>query len=147
MADERSLRTSLSAQASVLSELVAARFEPELVRAGINFSTFELLSAAHAADGKASQAELARRLGITAPSLCESIKQAVARELVEQRPYGRDRRVHRVQLTRKGGAVLRKVLIALAEIEDSLVAGLEPKRVEEAVALLQLAARNLEDLA
>ncbi len=129
----------------MLSELVAARLEPELARAGINFSTFELLSAAHAADGKASQAELARRLGITAPSLCESIKQAVAQGLIEQLPYGRDRRVHRVHVTRKGGAVLRKVLVALAKIEDALVQGLGEQDVADAVSLLQRAAWNLEE--
>lgn len=145
MAEERSLRTSLSAQVSVLSELVAARFEPELTAAGINYSTFELLSAAHASDGKASQAELARRLGITAPSLCESVKSAVARGLIEQRPYGRDRRVHRIQLTRKGGSVLRKVLGGLAEIEGSLVRGIGDQRIAQAVAVLQEAARNLEE--
>lgn len=144
MASERSLRGSLSAQASVLSEMVASRFEPELAKAGINYSTFELLSAAHAADGKASQAELARRLGISAPSLCESIKHAVARELIEQRPYGRDRRVHRVHVTRKGGAVLRKVLVALSAIEESLTVGMTDREIADTVAVLQHAARNLE---
>lgn len=145
MEGERSLRGSLSARASVLSEMVSARLDPVLEANGLNFGTFELLSAAHAADGKASQAELARRLGITPPSLCEAVKGAIAKGLVEQRPNKRDRRVHRIQLTRKGGAALRKILSALAATEQSMVRGISAEHLDIAVRVLGDAAHNLSD--
>ena len=137
------MRGALSTQASVLSELVAARLEPVLESNGVNFGTFELLSAAHAADGKASQAELARRLGITAPSLCEAVKGAVAKGLVEQRPVKRDRRVHRIHLTRKGNALLKKLLQGLAETESVLAQGIPAADLALAVRVLGDAASNL----
>lgn len=143
MEGERSLRGSLSARASVLSEMVSAQLDPVLESNGINFGTFELLSAAHATDGKASQAELARRLGITAPSLCEAVKAAVAKGLVEQRPNKRDRREHRIHLTRKGAGALRKILTALAAIEQRMTLGISAEDLDVAICVLGDAAVNL----
>lgn len=143
MEGERSLQGSLSARASVLSELVSAQLGPVLEANGLNYGTFELLSAAHAADGKASQAELARRLGITPPSLCEAVKGAMAKGLVEQRANKRDRRENRIQLTRKGGAALRKVLSALSATEERMTRGISTEQLDIAVRVLGDAAHNL----
>lgn len=137
------MHETLSGQATLLGELIAQCIQPSLERLGISFSTFELLSAIHAAGSDLPQAEIARRLGITAPSLTEAVRGAVKADLVVQVPSPHDARSKSLQLTAKGGKVLQEILKGVNEAERTLVQGIQPQDLRLAVAVLKTANRNL----
>jgi DNA-binding MarR family transcriptional regulator len=117
---QRPVRESLVAQATVLAELVAAALESTLRENGMNFGTFELLSAVHRSGGKGSQASIARALGITPPSLCEAVRSAQAKGLIRQVPSEKDLRTKHLELTERGERGLAQAVARLAEIENRL---------------------------
>jgi MarR family transcriptional regulator for hemolysin len=147
--NEAVLRDTLSGQAAVLGELSLAYIEPKLAEIGINLGTFELLSAVQAAKGRAKQAELARRLGISPPSLCEALKIALRKEMVEQVTEEGDKRAKIVRLTKAGEKALAQILGTLADMEALLRRSLDATRVKEATALLaeanRLVAQDLQN--
>lgn len=137
------LRDSLSAQAGLLTELLAAALEPELKVANVSLATFDLLSAVRASGGKATQADVARRLGVTPPTLSESVKSAVQRGLLEQIPDPEDGRLKRLKLTRAGGKTLDIILEGISRVDEVMLKGLDPTEVTHAKQVLRQAVRNL----
>lgn len=141
------LADSLCAQAGLLTELVGEAIAPDLRSAGLSLSQFEMLSAIRSAGGQATQAEVARRLGITPPSLCEALKPLVAAGLVEQRPSRRDKRANAVTLSLKGHAAVRKVVAAVQRTEAELGDSLEPADLDTTLRVLrQVTARLLRKI-
>ncbi|MCX7799355.1 MAG: MarR family winged helix-turn-helix transcriptional regulator [Fimbriimonadales bacterium] len=134
---------SLVAEAALFYEAVASRLEPRLKEAGLTMGTFELLSAVHAARGRAHQAELARRLGVTPPTLCEALRSAVRAGLVVQQDDPADARIKRVSLTEAGAAALARTLSELDELEREAVAELGEQAALELATGLRRAARRL----
>lgn len=117
--------------------------EPQLERAGLTLSSFELLSAIRSSGGKASQADIARRLGITPPSLSEAVRYATQKGLIEQVADIQDKRLKRLRLTDAGRKAVHGVLSAVKETELMAFSEVDPNRVEECVALLREINRNL----
>jgi DNA-binding MarR family transcriptional regulator len=137
------LRITLTGQAAMLNELAMAYIEPTLRQGGLNWGTFELISAVHAANGQAKQSELADRLGITPPSLCEALKTAVKKGFLEQVTSETDQRAKIVRLTNEGKQILDQALQTIAQMESRLKDSLDSQRVSEAIALLTDANRVL----
>lgn len=140
--DKRELADSLTGHAAVLSELVAAHLEASLRPHDLGLGAFELLSAVKGSPS-ATQAELASRLGITPSSLCEAIRLAASKGLVEQEGSARDKRAKLVVLTRKGARVLDEALEALAIAEKKATERLPATKLATAVEALREAARSL----
>lgn len=139
----RNVSDTLAGQAGLLVELLTASMGPELEKAGLTLSSFELLSAVHASGGKASQAEIARRLGITPPSLSEAVQFAARQGFVEQVADTEDRRLKRLRLTTSGRKAVHVVTVAIRETEESVLSQTDPGRLEEALKLLREVNRNL----
>lgn len=133
----------LAALCAIINELVAAYLQPTLSEVGLNQGTFELLSAIHATGGQAAQIEIARRLGITAPSLSEAVKLAVREGLVRQIADVEDARRKRLELTGKGRRAVARVLEAVQEAESHLIGGLDAVSLRTAQLTLKQAARSL----
>lgn len=134
---------SLVAEAALFYETVAERLEPDLKAAGLTLSAFELLSAVHAARGRSHQAELARRLGISPPTLCETLRVAVRQGWVMQQEDPSDARVRRIQLTPAGSEALARVLAALDRIEQEATEALGPERAADLASALREASVRL----
>lgn len=130
------LRTTLTGQAAILSELASAFIEPSLRQQGMNLGTFELLSAVQASKGQAKQNELAERLGITPPSLCEALKSAVKKGFVEQVPSPQDQRAKIVRLTNKGSKALDFALQTINLMESRLRNSLDSEKLKDSISLL-----------
>jgi DNA-binding MarR family transcriptional regulator len=141
--EESELKDSLSAQAALLSELMAQHMEPDLRRVGLGASGFEILSALRAIQRSATQAQLAARLGITPPSLSEALKSLVAAGLITQTPSRIDARAKTLRLTSKGGRILSELLRSVNLAERRMVEGIDPDDLRRAVAVLRTANRNL----
>ncbi|MFN3683021.1 MAG: MarR family winged helix-turn-helix transcriptional regulator [Fimbriimonadaceae bacterium] len=134
---------SLVAEAALFYETVAERLEPDLKAAGLTLGAFELLSAVHAARGRAHQAELARRLGISPPTLCEALRVAVREGWVLQEADPSDARVRRVRLTPAGSEALTRVLSALDRLEQEAAEALGAERAADLAASLREASVRL----
>lgn len=137
------MQETLSGQATLLGELIAQSIQPTLERLGISFSTFELLSAVHVGGADLPQAEIARRLGITAPSLTEAVRAAVKANLVAQEPSPHDARSKTLRLTSAGARVLKEILSSVNQAEKTLVVGIQAQDLKVAISVLKTANRNL----
>jgi len=143
MISMQDVRESLSGQAGVLCKLITAAMEPHLQPVGISLAMFELLSATHALKAKGTQASIARRLGITPPSLSETVRAALNLELIEQVPNPKDGRAKLIRLTPTGSKSLSTVLRAVRKIETAMIAGLSEDEISRAVQIMRKANRNL----
>jgi len=112
---------SLVPRIAAIYELQAALLSPELQRIGISFGTFQLLAAISGSKNGASQAEIARRLGISPATLSESVRSHVTRELIEQVESLTDRRVKLLKLTPTAAKNLKSVKDVLEEIERKIL--------------------------
>lgn len=128
---------TITGLSSILSEAAASLLEPLLKQHDLGFGSFDLLSAVYATDGKATQSEIARRMGISPPTLTEAIKTAAKKGLLEQRCVHNDMRARSVHLTKKGEEVLEKCLQLLDDAECEILKGLQPADVETAKDVLK----------
>jgi len=132
---------SLTAQAVLLNELLAAAMEPALQANGLKPGTFDLLSTIHAAGPDATQAEIARRLGIKPPSLTEALQGL--RKLVDQVASEKDNRVKHLKLTAEGRRALTASLRSVEAISNAIVAGIAKDQLQTAIEVLKKANRLL----
>jgi DNA-binding MarR family transcriptional regulator len=135
---------ALGARIAAVYELHAQLLEPTLRAMGISWASFQLLAAAHSAGGSGSQAELARRLGLSPATLCEAVQAHVSKGLlvIEKSPH--DARVRLVRLTPRGQEIMRKVQAALDEIAARMLKGVPKAEAQAAQQVLDRIVRNLE---
>lgn len=137
------VRESLSGQAGLLCELLTAAMEPKLVDSGVSLGTFELLSAVHASGGRATQIEVAKRLGITPPSLSESVKGAASRNLIEQHIDSDDGRRKILKLTSTGRKTMQTIVKGVNNAENRMVDGIDAAQLATVIDVLKKVNRNL----
>ncbi len=137
------IKDSLSAQAGLLCELLTLAIQPDLDEAGVTLGGFELLTAVQACGGKATQVEIARRLGITPPSLSESVKLAAKRNLIEQHVDSSDARRKILRLTSAGRKAMLAILRGVNNAEARMVDEIAAAQIATALDVLKKANRNL----
>jgi MarR family transcriptional regulator for hemolysin len=137
------LKESLSGQAGLLCELLTAAMEPKLQDSGVSLGTFELLTAIHASGGRATQIEVARRLGITPPSLSESVKGAASRNLIEQHIDSDDGRRKILKLTHSGRKAMQSIVKGVNNAENRMVDGIDATQLAVVIDVLKKVNRNL----
>lgn len=125
-------------------ELQSAWLEPKLKSLGMTWSTFQLLTTVHGAGKRASQVEVARRLGVTPATLSESVYAHVERGLLEQVNSSRDRRVKLLQLTDRSKSMMRQIKRLVAESESVIARGLSETEGDKLAKLLDKVLANLE---
>lgn len=108
-------------QVLVANELVSSRLEDPFRKLGLTFGVFELLATIRSGRGTFSQAELARRLGISPPSLCEAVQTAQRKGFVRQVDSPTDRRSKRPVLTPAGESAISAALAEVRNLEADLV--------------------------
>lgn len=136
----------LGPRIAALYELQAELLEPKLRALGVSWSAFQLLAAVHASGGKASQAEISRKLGVTPATLSEAIHVQIEKGLFRQEASKGDKRVKLVKLTPKAVTLMRKIQVHVDSIESSLTAGIKKMDLKLLAQLLDQAGRNLEKL-
>jgi len=137
------MKDSLAGQAGLLAELLTSAMDPKLEETGITLGTFELLSAIYASGGRATQVEIANRLGITPPSLSEAVKAATQKGLTEQHADADDARRKILKLTPKGKKAMQSIIKAVGQTETRMVEGIDPQELSDAIELLKRVNRNL----
>ncbi|MBS1714019.1 MAG: winged helix-turn-helix transcriptional regulator [Armatimonadetes bacterium] len=124
-------------------EVQSAWLEPRLRKIGVSWGTFQLLSAVSGSGQNASQIEVAKRLGVTAATLSESVYSHVQRGLLEQAASRKDRRVKVLRLTDSAKTLMRQIRKYVNESETVLSHGLTEKETTQLVALLDKVLDNV----
>lgn len=91
-----------------------------------------------------SQCELARRIGVEAPSLVRTLDQLAEQGLIERRQCGEDRRAKRIYLTQKAGPLLEKIVDLVTEARQEMLANLSPEELETFTSTLDKLERNTQ---
>ncbi|WP_027961594.1 transcriptional regulator SlyA [Halomonas halodenitrificans] len=75
------------------------------------------------------QCDLARAIGVEAPSLVRTLDQLSEQGLVERRPCDQDRRTKRVYLTAAATPLLERIDDVVQEARDEMFAGLDADEI------------------
>ena len=108
-----------------LGEWTAARLAEHLVPMGLrprHLGVLQLLS-----ERSRSQLELARALGVAASVVVDMIDELQGLGAVRRDPDALDRRRHSLALTDRGRTMLDQVERIAREVDEELLAGLDPK--------------------
>ena len=134
----------IGARIATVYEMQSAWLEPRLQEIHVSWTTFQLLTTIHSAGKRASQVEVARRLGVTAATLSETVFTHVQKGYLEQVPSNRDRRVKLLQLTDKSKGLLRQIKKLVAESEKLMSWGFKDSEAESLALALDKVMANLQ---
>lgn len=140
------MATAIAPKIATLYELQTAYLEPRFKQLGINSATFQMLMTIYAAGPEVPQAEIARRLGISAPTLSETVRLHSSKGLLEQVPSAQDRRRKTLVLTKRARTILSKLLDEIQGLEKQLIKGLGNKELKVTGSVLDHCTARLEAL-
>jgi MarR family transcriptional regulator for hemolysin len=82
------------------------------------------------------QCDLARAIGVEAPSLVRTLDQLAEQNLIERQACDQDRRTKRVFLTPEAAPLLERIDTVVTQARAEMLAGLDDQDVERLAALL-----------
>lgn len=132
-------RDSLSTLSANLAQLASENLSPTLTKLGLTQTQFDILSTIRAMGNSPTQVMVAKELGITPPSLSESLKILVEQGWLLQELSPVDKRAKVLRLSPKGNQAFRQILKQMSEIEASLVEGIDPEDLKIALQVLRSA--------
>lgn len=138
---------SLGARIGVLYDLQTGYLEPRFRAMGLSWGTFQLLAAIQGAPNGISQIDVARRLGVTAATLSETVFAHVQKGFIEQIPSSTDRRVKLLKLTAISKRLLKRAAADIERCDAAMKSGLTDRELTTLNSLLQRVASNLESAA
>jgi DNA-binding MarR family transcriptional regulator len=125
-----------------LSQAINLRGERALARLGLTLGQGATLRVLAASPGLSS-AELARRVGVTAQSIKQSVDDLVARGLVERRPHPTHGRVIELRITDDGLVLAEQAQDLVAAIEDEMLFRLDDHERASVLSLLSRMVRQV----
>lgn len=137
------LDTLLAHRLAVAGRLVRTLADAELAEVGVAAPACGVLMRLAGEDGL-TQAEIARRQRVEAPTMCRTVDRLVRDGLVERRPDPGDRRATRVHLTSEGRRAASTGTAVVHDIEARAFTGLD---AAERAALAELLGRVIDTLA
>lgn len=136
----------LLSKIAIIADLQGRLLGPVLAHAGLTQSSFQLLAAAHAAKGQATQAETALRLGISPGTLSEAVTDQVRLGLLSQEPLATDKRAKALVLTPQGEAKIKQVKRMMERIHSAIEADLDLEAALQTAAVLGQIEAKLREL-
>lgn len=133
----------LGPRIATVYELQSAWLEPRLKAMGVRWTTFQLLVTILACGERATQVEVAARLGVAPATLCESVQAHVAAGIVTQRAAS-DKRVKLLGLTPSGKTLTKKIGALVAEVEALAASGLSERDAAACASTLDRMISSLE---
>ncbi len=137
---------SLISLACQINDLISVALRPALDEQGITSASFAILSSVKAADGRETQAEIGRRLGLSRATVSEAVTALVAQDLVLRKPSAEDGRAVTLVLTGKGHQKVNAVMKRLEEAENEVTARLMDREVASTAKVLKKLIYGLERL-
>lgn len=93
-----------------------------------------------------SQCELARMIGVEAPSLVRTLDQLAEQGLIERRPCGEDRRAKRIHLTGKAAPLIDQIVEVVDQARQEMLAGLDEETINQFLSTLSHIENNTQSL-
>ena len=115
-----------------VNDFVAQAMRPAIVAQGLTSASFDLLSAVWAADGRETQADIGKRLGLSRATISEAVTSLVKAGYVTRRPSDQDSRAVNLELTSSGHKKVKAVLGEMKRIESELDGKIGTKEAEAA---------------
>lgn len=120
-----------------VNDCVSHAMRPAIVAQGLTPASFDLLSAIWAADGRESQAEIGKRLGLSRATISEAITSLVTNGYVVRKPSETDSRAVTLELTAAGHKKVKAILQEMKVIETEISNKLTSKEAESASKILK----------
>lgn len=117
---------------------------PAILSQGLTSASFDLLSAIWAADGRETQAQIGKRLGLSRATISEAVTSLVAAGYVTRRPSDMDSRAVNLELTPSGHKKVKAVLSEMKRIESELDGKIGAKETESASRTLRKILNSLK---
>ncbi|MGO1345051.1 transcriptional regulator SlyA [Chromohalobacter japonicus] len=92
------------------------------------------------------QCDLARSIGVEAPSLVRTLDQLTEQGLIERRPSDEDRRTKCVYLTDKATPLLKKIETVVEQARIEMIEGLSDDDIDQLDAILTRIEKNGQQL-
>ena len=137
---------SLISLACQINDLISVALRPALDEQGITSASFASLSSVKAADGRDTQAEIGRRLGLSRATVSEAVTALVAQDLMLRKPSDLDGRAVTLVLTGKGHQKVNAVMKRMQEAEAEVTARLMDREVTSTAKVLKKLIYGLERL-
>lgn len=134
----------LGALVATVYELQSAWLEPRLAKLGVRWTTFQLLATVYGCGDEASQAEVARRLGVAPATLSESVQSHIKQGLLDRKPSTTDKRLKILVLTNQGKRLMGQIRTLVAECEDLMTKNLKDKDAIKCEQILDEMVTSLE---
>ena len=135
---------SLIGLACQVNDFVAQAMRPAIIGQGLTSASFDLLSAIWAADGRETQAEIGKRLGLSRATISEAVTSLVTHGYVTRRPSDIDSRAVSLELTPAGHKKVKAVMIEMKRIESDLDGKIGLKETELASKTLRKVLNSLK---
>lgn len=135
---------SLIGLACQVNDLIAQATRPAIISQGLTSASFDLLSAIWAADGRETQAEIGKRLGLSRATISEAVTSLVQAGYVTRRPSDIDSRAVNLELTPSGHKKVKAVLSEMKRIQADLEGKIGAKEAETASKTLRKVLNSLK---
>ncbi len=135
---------SLIGLACQVNDFVAQAMRPAILDQGLTSASFDLLSAIWAADGRETQAEIGKRLGLSRATISEAVTSLVTQGYVTRRPSDTDSRAVSLELTSTGHKKVKAVMVEMKRIESELDGRIGQKETESASKTLRKVLNSLK---
>ena len=135
---------SLIGLACQVNDFVAQAMRPAIIEQGLTSASFDLLSAVWAADGRETQAEIGKRLGLSRATVSEAVTSLVGQGYVIRRQSDLDSRAVNLELTSSGHKKVKAVLGEMKRIESDLAGKIGSKETEAASKTLRKILNSLK---
>lgn len=126
-----------------VNDLIAQATRPAVVSQGLTSASFDLLSAIWAADGRETQAEIGKRLGLSRATISEAVTSLVQAGYVIRRPSEFDSRAVNLELTPNGHKKVKAVLAEMKRIQNELEGKISVKEADNASKTLRKVLNSL----
>jgi DNA-binding MarR family transcriptional regulator len=143
-AEPPSVTTSLLSALHGATHAALSGMEPDLESEGLTQCTFWALYRL-TSGGADHPGAIARQLGVTRPSVTQSVDQLVARGLVSRSRSEEDRRVVRLEVTAAGRHAVARLVRRLDQRFSEALAGCPTAEVESAARVLDTLAEGLRE--
>ena len=135
---------SLIGLACQVNDFVAQAMRPAILSQGLTSASFDLLSAIWTADGRETQAEIGKRLGLSRATISEAVTSLVTNGYVTRRPSDTDSRAVSLELTPAGHKKVKAVMLEMKRIESDLDGKIGLKETESASKTLRKVLNSLK---
>ncbi len=126
-----------------VNDLIAQATRPAVISQGLTSASFDLLSAIWAADGRETQAEIGKRLGLSRATISEAVTSLVQAGYVIRRPSEFDSRAVNLELTPNGHKKVKAVLAEMKRIQTELEGKISAKEADNASKTLRKVLNSL----